>query len=121
MKLLLSWLRDYVELPADPDVVAETLTSIGLVVDSVKRVGETVPGVVTARVVRLEQHPDAAKVQRVYVDTGDDAEHHVWCGAFNMAVGDVVPLATLGTTIPDGRTIERRGILGIDSEGMRNA
>ena len=43
---------------------------------------------------------------------------HVWCGAFNMAVGDIVPLATLGTTMPDGRTIERRGILGIDSEGM---
>ena len=67
---------------------------------------------------RLEQHPDAAKVQRVYVDAGDGVERHVWCGAFNMQPGDVVPLATLGTTMPDGRTIERRGILGIDSEGM---
>ena len=81
-------------------------------------VGETVPGVVTARVLRLEQHPDAAKVQRVYVDAGDGAERHVWCGAFNMAEGDIVPLATLGTTMPNGMTIERRGILGIDSEGM---
>ncbi len=72
----------------------------------------------TARVLRLEQHPDAAKVQRVYVDAGDGLERHVWCGAFNMAVGDVVPLATLGTTMPNGMTIERRGILGIDSEGM---
>ena len=67
---------------------------------------------------RLEQHPDAAKVQRVYVDAGDGAERHVWCGAFNMQPDDIVPLATLGTTMPDGRTIERRGILGIDSEGM---
>ena len=67
---------------------------------------------------RLEQHPDAAKVQRVYVDAGDGVERHVWCGAFNMAVGDIVPLATLGTTMPNGMTIERRGILGIDSEGM---
>ena len=75
-------------------------------------------GVVTAEVVRPEQHPDAAKVQRVYVDAGDGVERHVWCGAFNMQPGDVVPLATLGTTMPDGRTIERRGILGIDSEGM---
>ena len=72
----------------------------------------------TARVIRLEQHPDAAKVQRVYVDAGDGVERHVWCGAFNMQPGDVVPMATLGTTMPDGRTIERRGILGIDSEGM---
>ena len=51
---------------------------------------------------RLEQHPDAAKVQRVYVDAGDGVERHVWCGAFNMQPGDVVPLATLGTTMPDG-------------------
>ena len=59
---------------------------------------DTIDGVVTARVVRLEQHPDAAKVQRVYVDVGDGVEHHVWCGAFNMQPeGDVVPLATLGT------------------------
>ncbi len=123
MKILLSWLNDYGDFgdPTDPVAVqrvADALTSLGLEVDSVTTVGETVPGVVTARVLRLVQHPDAAKVQRVYVDAGDGAERHVWCGAFNMAVGDVVPLATLGTTMPNGMTIERRGILGIDSEGM---
>jgi phenylalanyl-tRNA synthetase beta chain len=123
VKILLSWLNEYGDFadPTDPDSVqrlANTLTSLGLEVDSVASVGDTVPGVVTARVLRLEQHPDAAKVQRVYVDAGDGAERHVWCGAFNMAVGDIVPLATLGTTMPNGMTIERRGILGIDSEGM---
>ncbi len=123
MKILLSWLNDYGDFgdPTDPAAVrrvTDALTSLGLEVDSVTTVGETVPGVVTARVLRLVQHPDAAKVQRVYVDAGDGVERHVWCGAFNMAVGDVVPLATLGTTMPNGMTIERRGILGIDSEGM---
>ena len=54
----------------------------------------------------------------MYVDTGDGVERHVWCGAFNMQAGDVVPLAMIGTTMTDGQTIERRGILGIDSEGM---
>ncbi len=123
MKILLSWLNDFGDFgdPTDPVAVqrvAEALTSLGLEVDSVTTVGQTVPGIVTARVLRLVQHPDAAKVQRVYVDTGDGTERHVWCGAFNMAIGDVVPLATLGTTMPNGMTIERRGILGIDSEGM---
>ena len=123
MKILLSWLNEYGDFgdPTDDAAVArvaEALTSLGLEVDAVDTVGETVPGVVTARVLRLEQHPDAAKVQRVYVDAGDGDERHVWCGAFNMAEGDVVPLATLGTTMPNGMTIERRGILGIDSEGM---
>ena len=123
MKILLSWLNEYGDFgdPTEPDDVTrvtDALTALGLEVDSVEVVGETVPGVVTARVLRLEQHPDAAKVQRVYVDAGDGQERHVWCGAFNMAEGDIVPLATLGTTMPNGMTIERRGILGIDSEGM---
>jgi phenylalanyl-tRNA synthetase beta chain len=123
VKILLSWLNSYGDFadPTDPASVqrlADTLTSLGLEVDSVSIVGDTVAGVVTARILRLEQHPDAAKVQRVYVDAGDGIERHVWCGAFNMAVGDIVPLATLGTTMPNGMTIERRGILGIDSEGM---
>jgi len=123
VKILLSWLNEYGDFgdPTDPvavERVTDALISLGLEVDSVTTVGETVPGVVTARVLRLVQHPDAAKVQRVYVDAGDGQERHVWCGAFNMAEGDVVPLATLGTTMPNGMTIERRGILGIDSEGM---
>ena len=123
MKILLSWLNEYGDFgdqtnADDVQRVADALTSLGLEVDSVTTVGETVPGVVTARVLRLEQHPDAAKVQRVYVEAGDGHERHVWCGAFNMVEGDIVPLATLGTTMPNGMTIERRGILGIDSEGM---
>jgi phenylalanyl-tRNA synthetase beta chain len=118
MKILLSWLQEYAHLGDDAGALAEALTSLGLAVDAVDHVGVTVAGVVTARVVRTESHPDAAKVHRVYVDVGDGSEHHVWCGAFNMSPGDVVPLATLGTTMPDGRVIERRGILGIDSDGM---
>jgi len=123
MKILLSWLNEYGDFadPADPDAVArlsETMSRLGLPLDDVRHVGGVVQGVITARVERLEQHPDAAKVQRVYVDAGDGVPRHVWCGAFNMQPGDIVPLATLGTRFPDGRTIERRGILGIDSEGM---
>ncbi len=123
MKILMSWLNEYGDFgdPADPVDVArltETMTSLGLEIDTAAVVGGSVPGVITARVLRLEQHPDAAKVQRVYVDAGDGEERHVWCGAFNMEVGDIVPLATLGTTMPNGMTIERRGILGITSDGM---
>ncbi len=123
MKILLSWLNEYGDFgdPTDPDAVArvaDELTSLGLEVESIEPVGDTVDGVVTARILRLVAHPDAAKVQRVYVDAGDGEERHVWCGADNIAADDIVPLATLGTTMPSGMTIERRGILGIDSEGM---
>ena len=94
------------------------MTDLGLAVEEIIHVGATVDGVITARVVRTERHPDAAKVHRVYVDAGDGRERHVWCGAFNMQAGDIVPLATPGTAMPDGRVIEPKPILGIQSDGM---
>ncbi len=118
MKILLSILREMADIPADPEVVAVALTSLGLAVEEMDIVGTPVPGVVTARINRMEKHPDAAKVTRCFVDAGDGEERHVWCGATNMQPGDVVPLATLGTKMPNGMDIARRGILGIDSEGM---
>jgi len=118
MRVLLSWLREYVETDLGADQIAETLTQLGLTVESCTQIGEPVPGVIAARVLRTERHPDAERVHRVYVDLGDGLERHIWCGAFNMSPGDLVPLATIGTTMPDGRRIERRGILGIDSDGM---
>jgi phenylalanyl-tRNA synthetase beta chain len=123
MKILLSWLNEYGDFGDPTDAAAVTrvsdaLTSLGLEVEGIEAVGNTVDGVVAARIVRLESHPDAAKVQRVYVDVGDGEELHVWCGASNISANDIVPLATLGTAMPNGMTIERRGILGIDSEGM---
>lgn len=122
MKLVLSWLDDLAPglAPhgADPRPLADRMTSLGMQVEEILHVGATVDGVVTARVLRTERHPDAAKVHRVWVDAGDGTERHVWCGAFNMSAGDVIPLATPGTRMPDGRLIEPRPILGIDSQGM---
>jgi phenylalanyl-tRNA synthetase beta chain len=122
MKLVLSWLDDLAPglapAGADPGPLADRCTALGLQVEEVLTVGSTVAGVITAKVLRTERHPDAAKVHRVWVDAGDGAERHVWCGAFNMSAGDVIPLATPGTVMPDGRAIEPRPILGIDSQGM---
>lgn len=118
MKIVLSWLNDLVSVGGDAPVLAATLTQLGMQVENIVRVGSTVDGVITARVLRTERHPQAAKVHRVWVDAGDHVERHVWCGAFNMEVGDVIPLATPGTTMPDGRVIEPRPILGIESQGM---
>jgi phenylalanyl-tRNA synthetase beta chain len=118
MKLVLSWLNDLAPIGDDVDQLAPLLTGLGIQVEAVAASGSTVAGVVTARVVRTERHPDAAKVHRVWVDAGDGDERHVWCGAFNMAPGDVIPLALPGTSMPDGRLIEPRPILGIESQGM---
>ncbi len=120
MKIVDSWIRELVALPdgLSVETIADTLSDVGLACESVDRVGSTVAGVITARVVKTERHPDAAKVHRVFLDIGDGTEHHVWCGAFNMQPGDVIPWATPGTAMPDGRLIETKPIVGIQSEGM---
>ena len=118
MKIVHSWLNELVPVGDDIDAVANIITNLGLAVESVERVGGSVTGVITAQVLRTEPHPDAAKVHRVFVDAGDGVERHVWCGAFNMQPGDVIPLATPGTRMPDGRVIEPKPILGISSDGM---
>ena len=118
MRIVHSWLKELAPLGDDIDMIAATMTDLGLAVEEIIQVGATVDGVITARVVRTERHPDAAKVHRVFVETGDGRERHVWCGAFNMQADDIVPLATPGTAMPDGRVIEPKPILGIQSDGM---
>lgn len=118
MRIVHSWLNDLVPVGDDVEAVAEVITNLGLAVESIDHVGGSVAGVITAKVLRTERHADAAKVHRVYVDAGDGVERHVWCGAFNMRAGDILPLATPGTVMPDGRAIEPKPILGISSDGM---
>ena len=71
MKILRSWLNEFANFGNDVDAIAASLTKLGLAVESVEQVGLPVKGVVVAKVLRTERHPDAAKVHRVYVDAGD--------------------------------------------------
>jgi phenylalanyl-tRNA synthetase beta chain len=118
VKVLLSWLDELADLGDNADVVAEAMNELGLPVDDLTVVGEPIPGIITAEVLETRAHPQAERVHEVFVDTGDGQPLHVWCGAFNMQAGDVVPLATIGTTMPSGQQIGRRKILGVASEGM---
>ena len=119
MKVLLSWLREFApEIDGDPVELGETLSALGLAVEDMTVTGEIVPGVVLARVLDLRPHPDADKIQLVDVDRGDGEALQVCCGAFNMAVGDLVPFATVGTVMPNGMEIAQRTMRGEISNGM---
>src|SRR5947209_19851063 len=83
-----------------------------------RTIGEGYDGIVVARVLALREHPNADKMQLVDVDRGDGEALQVCCGAFNMQVGDLVPLATIGTVLPGGWTIERAKKRGEWSNGM---
>lgn len=116
MRISLSWLAAYVPLPA-PDEVARRLTAVGLEVEAVERIGASLDGVVAARIVSSERHPEADKLSICQVD-GGAGPVQVVCGATNWKVGDVVPLATPGTRMPAGHRIDHAKLRGIDSHGM---
>ncbi|MDQ6698501.1 MAG: phenylalanine--tRNA ligase subunit beta, partial [Actinomycetota bacterium] len=118
MKVLLSWLREFADFDQDPELIGATLSDLGTPVEEVTRLGERLEGIVVARVLALRSHPNADKIQLVDVDAGDGEALQICCGAFNMVEGDLVPLATLGTVMPDGMKIERRKLRGEWSNGM---
>ncbi len=118
MKVLLSWMQEFAPIEGDPEELADTLTDLGLVVEDVSVVGSNWDGIVVARVLDLRPHPKADRIQLVDVDAGDGEPLQICCGAFNMSVGDLVPLATLGTVMPGGMEIARRQMRGEWSNGM---
>ena len=118
MKVLLSWLRDFAPVEGDPVAIGDQLSDLGLAVEEITAVGEGLDGIVVARVLDLRRHPDADRIQLVDVDAGDGEALQICCGAFNMSVGDLVPLATLGAVMPGGLEIARRKLRGEWSNGM---
>ena len=118
MKVLRSWLAEFAPMEGPPEAIAEDLSDLGLAVEEMVTFGRAPDGIVVARVLGLRPHPDADRIQLVDVDAGDGEALQVCCGAFNMAVGDLVPLATVGTTMPNGMEIRRRRMRGELSEGM---
>jgi phenylalanyl-tRNA synthetase beta chain len=118
MKVLLSWLNELAPVGDDVTALADTMNDLGLAVDGIETFGAPIDGVVVAKVLALRRHPDADRMQLVDVDTGDGQSLQICCGAFNMAVGDLVPLATVGTVMPDGRAINRAKKRGEWSNGM---
>jgi len=118
MKVLYSWLRDFAPIDLEPAALGDVMSDLGMAVEEMDVLGEGLDGIVVARVLDLRPHPDADKIQLVDVDAGDGEALQVCCGAFNMAVGDLVPLATLGTTMPNGMEIARRKLRGQWSNGM---
>ncbi len=86
--------------------------------ESVTSVGAGLEGVVVARVLEIGAIAGADRIRAVSVDAGGDAPVPVVCGAWNFVVGDLVPLATVGTVLPDGMEIKSRRMKGAPSEGM---
>lgn len=107
---------DSVEL--DDEALGAAITSLGLEVDGVTKVGRGLESVRLARVESIAPHPNAEKLQRVELDDGR-SKHSVICGAANVpAPGGIVVFAPIGTNLPNGVELRPREIRGVRSEGM---
>ncbi len=121
MKLSYNWLKEYLKCDLSPEQVAEAMTSIGIEVDSVQ-MQEVIPGglagVVVAQVLTCVPHPDSDHLHVTTVNDGSPEPVQVVCGAPNVAAGQKVLFARIGTVLPGDFKIKKSKIRGVESLGM---
>ena len=118
MNVTLNWLKNYIDFEFSPSDLADRLTMLGVEVESVKRLGAELEGVVVGSVGSIKPHPNADKLVLCQVDIGESEELQIVCGAPNAREGMLAPVATIGAKLPIGLTIKRAKLRGETSHGM---
>lgn len=121
MKVSYSWLEDYISCSLSPKEIADAMTSIGIEVDSVEEqeaVEGGLAGVVVAKVLTCEPHPNSDHLHVTTVDDGTGEPLTVVCGAPNVAAGQKVLFARIGAVLPGDFKIKKSKLRGVDSMGM---
>ena len=125
MTISYNWLSEYLPETIEPEKLSKILTSIGLEVESMETVEEIkggLRGLLVGEVMSCEKHPDADKLKLTTVSVNNGRLLNIVCGAANVAAGQKVIVATIGTTIypTNGEpfTIKKAKIRGVESEGM---
>ncbi len=124
MNISYNWLKQYIDFNLTPDELAAALTSVGLETGSVEEVESIkggLKGIVTGKVLTCVEHPDSDHLHITTVDLGDGTPTQIVCGAPNVAAGQSVVVATVGTVLYDGDKefqIKKSKIRGVESFGM---
>ncbi|NOU48144.1 MAG: phenylalanine--tRNA ligase subunit beta [Bacteroidales bacterium] len=124
MKISYNWLKQYIGIDLPAQTISEALTSVGLEVEDFtpfETVKGSLKGIVTGKVISCEKHPNADKLSLTTVDVGKPELLSIVCGAPNVAAGQKVLVATIGTMIYSGNDsfeIKKSKIRGEVSEGM---
>ena len=123
MLVSLEWLNEYVDISnLSPEQIAHELTMSGLEVEEIEKIGADFTNIVVAQIREISPHPDAEKLQLAKVFNGTE-EKTVVCGAKNIAVGQLIPYATVGSEVMDRKSGEKFAlkpakIRGVESQGM---
>ena len=123
MKISYNWLKEYLDFNLTAEQTADKLTLAGLEVEDIHHIGSTLEGVIIGKVLTCEKHPNADRLSVCSVDLGT-RKVQIVCGALNVAAGQTVPVATVGTELPivldngENLVLRKAKIRGQVSEGM---
>jgi phenylalanyl-tRNA synthetase beta chain len=123
MRVSIEWLNEYVNISEiTPEEIAHALTMSGLEVEETEKIGAKFTNIVVAEIKEMKQHPNADKLRLVTVFNGTETREVV-CGAQNIAVGQLIPYASVGSKVMDRKTGEQfelkpAVIRGVESQGM---
>src|SRR5438477_900678 len=118
MKFSVNWLREFVDLPGKIEDLAELLTLAGIEIEAIEQRGADFEQVIVAQITESSQHPNADRLTVCQVNDGSSRTRQIVCGAKNYNVGDKVPLALPGATLPNGLKISESKLRGVESQGM---
>jgi phenylalanyl-tRNA synthetase beta chain len=118
MKFSVNWLREFVDLPKNPEEIAELLNRAGIETKKIETRGANIDNVVVSQIMASSRHPNADRLTVCEVDDGSGTKRQIVCGATNYKVADKVPLALPGVKLPNGTEIRKSKLRGVESEGM---
>ncbi len=118
MNLSRKWLEEFVHVDASDKEFAEAMTLSGSKVELTHDLGEEISNVVVGKVLSMERHPDSDHMWICQVDAGREQPVQIVTGAWNVHVGDLVPVALHKSTLPGGKKIEKGKLRGVLSDGM---
>ncbi|GAB6138272.1 phenylalanine--tRNA ligase subunit beta [Halanaerobaculum tunisiense] len=117
MKVSYKWLQNYIDFDYTAQELADKLTMAGLEVEGIEYQGENIKEIIVGQILEINDHQNADKLAVCQVDLGTE-EVQIVCGADNMEQGDKVPVAPVGTVMPEGMKIEEVKLRGVQSQGM---
>jgi phenylalanyl-tRNA synthetase beta chain len=118
MKFSVNWLREFVDLPAKIEDLADLLTLGGVEIEGIEQHGAKFDKVVVAQIIESAPHPNADRLSVCQVDDGSGTKRQIVCGAKNYKVGDKVLLALPGAVLSNDLTIKESKLRGVESMGM---
>jgi len=118
MKFSVNWLREFVDLPKNPEEIAELLTRAGIETKKIETRGANIDNVIVSQITVSSRHPNADRLTVCEVEDGSGTKRQIVCGATNYKLGDKVPLALPGAKLPNGTEIRKSKLRGVESEGM---